>query len=567
MRVKLPKELRGLSFPRITTIEFNDFDVDLLLPSLFFRILAEGSGRARRTNDATTIDKYVHALATHPELEGFDSQGGERILHKFVRTSLANIGRTGAQRNRTEQILAVAPYSVLSHKTGLPSESSRQRNVDTFLYEVLRERSGSETGLRRFITQVFGKGVVVDRLPQLGGRYDGMTQMDTLTRLSLAFLDGFQPTAAGRSLGRIRAESCPSLVAALGGDLQHYLYTFYERMPPQALTYHLLGLINFELFVYTLKLVHAVNQLVRAPDDLPPAMRPALQLSPPDLYVDFTGEPGSLSQQMATAGVRRDLDAYGQFFTSLLTLRQLDRYAEILGRNHRLASALETLLAARSSMAPDYLRLLLQTADNPVIAASVEAQAMSEEEAIRQLNRKVAQEEDASEEDSLAWLDALLPPHLDAVQRVVALLAESQKRALSSLGKWYQGSGGLSKPQGILAGTPTGRRAWRYQPSNDLLAVWVQLASIQLRADDDGQDQGPRPIPLREFLAFLHDRFGILIDRPPEPFSGAEHVAAARDNLRAMLRRLRQMGVFRDLSDDFTVQALQPPYAAVEANP
>jgi hypothetical protein len=28
-----------------------------------------------------------------------------------------------------------------------------------------------------------------------------------------------------------------------------------------------------------------------------------------------------------------------------------------------------------------------------------------------------------------------------------------------------------------------------------------------------------------------------------------------------MLRRLRQMGVFRDLSDDLTVQRLQPPYA------
>ena len=45
-------------------------------------------------------------------------------------------------------------------------------------------------------------------------------------------------------------------------------------------------------------------------------------------------------------------------------------------------------------------------------------------------------------------------------------------------------------------------------------------------------------------------------------FQGAEYVAAAQDNLRAMLRRLRQMGVFRDLSDDFTVQRLTPPYVS-----
>ena len=42
---------------------------------------------------------------------------------------------------------------------------------------------------------------------------------------------------------------------------------------------------------------------------------------------------------------------------------------------------------------------------------------------------------------------------------------------------------------------------------------------------------------------------------------GSDYAAAARDNLRAMLGRLQQMGIFQDLSDDFTVQRLTPPYA------
>jgi hypothetical protein len=66
---------------------------------------------------------------------------------------------------------------------------------------------------------------------------------------------------------------------------------------------------------------------------------------------------------------------------------------------------------------------------------------------------------------------------------------------------------------------------------------------------------------LQAFLSFLEERFGIIIDHPPEPFEGADYSAAARDNLRAMLKRLRQMGIFRDLSDDFTVQRLHPPYS------
>ena len=32
MKVKLPKELKGVKFPHVLTIEMNDFDIDLFLP-------------------------------------------------------------------------------------------------------------------------------------------------------------------------------------------------------------------------------------------------------------------------------------------------------------------------------------------------------------------------------------------------------------------------------------------------------------------------------------------------------------------------------------------------------
>ena len=121
----------------------------------------------------------------------------------------------------------------------------------------------------------------------------------------------------------------------------------------------------------------------------------------------------------------------------------------------------------------------------------------------------------------------------------------------------------MKKPHGVLRGTTLSRKSWRYAPTNDVLAMFVQLAATQLSSAQD-RDSGERelqPIRLQEFLQFLDQRFGILIDRPPAPFKGAEYTAAARENLRAMLRRLHQMGIFRDLSDDFTVQRLQPPYA------
>lgn len=562
MRIKLPREMRGASVPRVTAIEFNDFDIDLFLPSLFFRLLSEGKGRARKVNESTAISTYVEKLAHHIDVEGFDDESGSRLMHRLVRTSLAITGWRG-QRRTGEQILAVLPYSVLSHKTGLPSESSRQRNVDTFLYGVLSERFGTDESLHGFLTQVFGKGVVLGRRPVLGGHFDGTTELDTLTRLSLAFLDGFEPTAVGRDLGRARSEACPGLIRELGWDLQHYLYAFHDRMPPQALTYYLLGLINFELFTYSLKLVHGINELVRDPSALPPALASTAVRSDPGIYLDFTAQPGNLSQQMAIACVRRDIDAYGQFLPSLLTLRQLDRYVDGFLRNPNYRGPLQHVLDAREASAPNYLQALLLMPHDRTLGFAIDARADADEVAIRKENERAALDEDQLEDD-VEWLDALLPGHLTPLQRIVTLLTLSQSRMREHFVKWYWGVGGLVKPHGLLAGTLRGRRAWRYQPSNDLLAILVQLASIRPGPDGETTDQ-PRPVRLREFLDFLEERFGILVDRPPAPFSGAEVTAAARENLVAMLRRLRQMGVFRDLSDDFTVQELTPPYAGVEA--
>ncbi len=80
MRIRLPKDLRGVLFPKVSTVELNDFDIDLFLPSLFFQILASGKGRARRTNDPKAIGLYVDRLAEHPDLEGWEDEEGRRVL-------------------------------------------------------------------------------------------------------------------------------------------------------------------------------------------------------------------------------------------------------------------------------------------------------------------------------------------------------------------------------------------------------------------------------------------------------------------------------------------------------
>ena len=559
MKIKLPKDIVGVKFPRVCTIEMNDFDIDLFFPSLFFTILAQGRGRARRANDPKAIAQFIDTLAHNRALEGFNDPEGRKVLERLVRTSLITTGSVGRSRI-DEQITSIVPYTLLAHKAGFPAAGSRQRGADTFIYQALREQLGAEDALRNFVKMVFGRGVIIGSISELGGTYDGETPLDTLTRLSIAFLDGFQNTRPGSIRERNVPSPCPALTKELATDLLRYLFEYHTSMPTEAFTHHLLILINFELFNYTLKLVHAVNELVQQPDTLPAAMGNASGITHPQLYLDFTESTIGYSQEMAKACVRRDIETYQQFLWSNLLLRQLDSYIGKLRNNPRCKAIIDSVLHPELTGA-QYLQGLLRLKNDPVVSLSIDAAAIFDEDRIRKENTSEGEEDDPA---ALSWVDAIVETARDNVDRVVNLLVEGQREdAVKHFIQWYWGVGGMKKPQGVMRGTTLSRKSWRYAPTNDVLAVFVQLAAARLSPprDRERSEQDVQPIRLQEFLQFLEQRFGILVDRPPTAFEGADYTAAARENLRAMLRRLRQMGIFRDLSDDFTVQRLHPPYA------
>lgn len=574
MKIDVPKDMRGVSFSHVFTIELNGFDIDWLLPSLFLKVL--GSGRMRGStnkNDPSDIRKYVNLLANHSDVQGFQDDEGRKVLERLVRTALITTGSIGRSRQYGEQIMSIVPYNLLAYKPGFPKQGSRNRNVDTFIYNALRRIEGEDAPLQKVFHQVFGRGITIGKIPDLDAHYDGTTELDTLSRLSAAFVDGFSPigvVTAGKK-GQVAPPPptpCPALDDQLARDLLSYVLSYYRSMPAQALTHHLLGLINLELFTYTLKTIYAINALVRNPETLPPAMQTPYQPSPPHLYLDFTGKLGSMSQEMATACVWRDIEAYQHFMASNLTLRQLHKYVESLRRSPRYKNVLEAALPTQAE-GSTYLRGLLLLKNRPEIDREIQASARSDEDKIRdktiQYNKQDGSDTNGMDLDNEVhnFLDEIASSATTDIERVIAFLVETQhQQVMKNYIGWYRDAGGLLKPHGLLEGHVKGRKSWRYAPRNDLLAVLVQLAVVRERGDKPGTTlhNGEHTIRLQDFLTFLEHRFGILVDRPPEPFHGADYAAAARDNVRAMLRRLRQMGIFRDLSDDFTVQRLHPPY-------
>ena len=167
----------------------------------------------------------------------------------------------------------------------------------------------------------------------------------------------------------------------------------------------------------------------------------------------------------------------------------------------------------------------------------------------------------------------------------MTILWEAQEsNALKSYVTWFWYVGGLTKPYGMLRGNLKGRRVWRYALSDILLETLVQLYAISERKyiwkkvsteatleqlcpvyqeSADIKNLSPEPFSLRNFLSFLRQRYGLLINRPPKDMADAETLAASSANLQALKDRLRNMGLFQDLSDDFTAQVVTPHYREI----
>jgi hypothetical protein len=150
---------------------------------------------------------------------------------------------------------------------------------------------------------------------------------------------------------------------------------------------------------------------------------------------------------------------------------------------------------------------------------------------------------------------------VDPIDRLVRTLFEAQRKsAMKNMTGWFYSVSGFNRSYGILSGNARGaRRVARYTLSNELLSALVHVALADDGWDDDGKRIPAIRISLKEFLVRIEKRYGLLIDKPPASETSAEAVEAARRNLEAFKVRLRQIGVFENLSDDFDAQYLQRP--------
>lgn len=555
MDVRLPKDSAGFQFPTLFSAQMDEFDVERLLPTLFYLAVTKGRQRGKRVNDATATRAYLNALCENEALVGFEDEPARELLDKWLRTSIVHMGTMG-KAHRGEQIQYLVPLTLMVYKSGLPTEIRRQRNVHTFLYEALMttlraaQAPNPEQLVLELFKDAFGDGVETLPSHDFDARYDETTGVDLQALLSMRYLEGFAPTppapSSGKKADRSQASgpALPATARHLGEDMLQYM-SASRGSSTEARVQGLMALVNFELLVYTLRLAYATNALVRE-GTLPDAMGEGEDFAEPEIYVDFTGERGSASDTLARACVERHMEEIAALFDSAILLRTLHTFTEFL-------PAIQNGVKGRPDSTPAYLQLLIDCRRAP----EVEASAHHELRSIAKANAD--EEKNEGPVDVSRFLEEAGVEHsgsaLDACARV---LANAQRSiGVTSYMKWYRAVGGVGKPFGLLSGNERGRRNWRYAMGDDLLACLVQLAmSTDAESATFTSARPLRRLRLAELLQWFEHRFGVLIDRPPRHLDDTESRAAAKANLEAFRRRLRQMGFFEALSDDFNAQYL-----------
>jgi len=247
---------------------------------------------------------------------------------------------------------------------------------------------------------------------------------------------------------------------------------FKDRMPARELTYNLQTFINFELCIYTLKLVHGTNNIVKN-RKIPPQYSVDTLPTKPLLYADLTHQAKGLSLDIARQCVSRDLQELSRFFTSLLQLRILDQFVSDEPDFKEDINGLSS---------QQYLVKLLELANNPKLQGS--ANHVIKE--IKKLN------EDNQKDDSNVELKHFLERNDnfnkgDSITRLVNILDEAQRgKTGGQIFSWFRGVGGVNKDYGFIKGSKQ-RRTWAYSMSDDLLWTLVHLASV--RPDEIEQDK------------------------------------------------------------------------------
>jgi hypothetical protein len=545
----ISKKDREFRLPKISYLDFKYLEMDRVLTALFARLAHNGfPSRLRRKADLT-VEAFVEEFLEHPEwFTGFEAH--RDILEKWVETHLMDVVNRG---KGNQAVAAPRPLHGFTYRFRNPRHS-RDYGAAQQIYEMLfNARNGAGQRALEHLQAFFFQGH--DRVT---GSPTGDDTLDVETQALLRLLNQVEDAPDTKTTRESYPPLCLGAADLLAEDIQRLL--FYQRFIPRSVMVDYLKiLLSFHLALYHLRLAKLLPALVKRKGGDPICSGAACPMNPRssdnpqgdcpykiEIFVDMAGQPDSQAARLAEKSADFHYRRIPAFVKAYYATRKLDEFAADLVRRGKA-----TRPPAGTFSVGDVLQLL-----DPMYKGERE--------------KFFGQRVYGLIQDSSGLDESDLDPELKAVsgiglsefetyiEMLVAARGSFHKRYMTEC---FDSLLLKNRTGALLAQGRTKSSPRRFVLDSRLLEVILQIAVLR-----PGGVLGYHTGELRidELLSFLRGRYGICISQLPcgDGFGQPtiEDQKALRDNSRAFLVRLREVGFYRDLSDAYVTQTVTPRY-------
>lgn len=532
----LDKKHKAFRFPKAMPIDANNVSFEQAFARLLVLVRTKGLPITTTTKATLHPEDLVEIISQDKEhFQGIkDDPQRKRLLEHWLASDFTTCVKEGRGHAGEARIASMKPIHMSTIKLLDPRIRSQDRDVSVFLYNIFRDSSllDAESFLPFLTlgTTDFGEHDLKIHEPEA-------KSLDIEALFLLRLLEHFKVDMADRKKKVVTHEFlCPAQKQLIVNDTARLL-VYKQTIPRRELIQYLMMLLSFHTALYCIKSFSLVNGIVETKkfrcsrckgikgDSLN-------ELSTcnyhPDIFVDLTNGQNETCDELAKDNVARHYATMYRYFRSHYKLAKLDEFARTFPG---YAGALDELVKFMGHKDVDaFFRLKLS---------------------------EVTRIEDGEEQDPeiQAIVDLKLPP-FDAyveilTQKTFKTRMRNHKALMASLC-------GLNHDDGFLHGGRGQKR--KYVVGNQLLELLVQLAVVDARSRHGQVEFYTKPITITDFVKWLGNRYGLLIDTTKTPNDSPEVARALEANYSALKDRLRQLGFFTDLSDASISQVIRPRF-------
>ena len=510
-----------------------------------FLILVRTKGRPITATTKDTLHPEDLVKIVQEDVAYFQGISGDpqrkRLLEHWLASDFTTCIKAGMGHAGRERIANLKPTHMSTIKLLDPRIRSQDRDLSVFLYNAFRDSDliiGESSLLLPYLT----KGTIPFGDHDLKISESEAAKLDVETLFLLRLLEHFKADLPdNRKKVSSHTFLCPAQQQLLINDTNRLL-VYKDAIPRRELIQYLISLFSFHAALYCIRSFSLVLKLAETKKSRCGKCKGIKQdtfhlLSEceyhPDIFVDLTNGQNKMCDELAKQKVAKHYGIMFRYFRAHYKLKKLDEFASTFPGYSGTIEAVIEFIGHKDL--DGYFRTKLA---------------------------EVAQTEEGVEQDP--EIQAIHDLKLDPLDAFVEIIFQKTFNSRSQNHKKLMASlCGLNREDGFLHGGRGLRR--KYVLGNQLLEILVQLAVVGYNVKE--QKFSTRQITVADFVKWLRERYGILIDTTGELNDSPDVARALEANYSALKDRLRQLGFFTDLSDASISQVIKPRFPITSDTP